>query len=182
MKKILTLILALILVLAMTVTGAQAGPESLMGKTLKDFSVKTYDGKTFKLSESLKAHDLVVINFWATWCGPCCAEFPFLQEAWAQYSDRVDVIAMSVERTDNAKVLKRFAAKYGLEFPMGRDERNMFRAMKADSIPTTLIVDKDRHVVAVEVGMKSSVKEFTDLFDSLLEDIPADDAEPSVQL
>ena len=182
MKKTLTLILTLVLVLAMTLTGAQASPESLMGKTLKDFSVKTYDGKTFKLSESLKTHDLVVINFWATWCGPCCAEFPFLQEAWEQYSDRVDVIAMSIERTDSAKVLKAFAKEYGLQFPMGRDEKKMFNSMKGEFIPTTLIVNKDRQVVAVEVGMKDSVEAFTDLFDSLLEDIPADDAEPSVQL
>lgn len=180
MKKTLTLFLALTLALCTTLTGAQASPEDLMGKKLKDFSVTTYDGKTFTLSESLEAHDLMVINFWATWCPPCCREFPFLQEAWKQYSDRVDVIAMSVEETDTDKVLKQFTAEYGLEFSVGRDELHMYRAMNGMYVPTTLIVDRNRRVVNVDIGMKNSVREFTDLFDRLLEAAPT--AEPSAQL
>ena len=180
MKKTLTLFLALTLALCMTLAGAQASPEDLMGKKLKDFSVTTYDGRTFTLSESLKTHDLVVINFWATWCGPCCREFPCLQEAWKLYSNRVDVIAMSVEENDTDEVLKQFTAEYGLEFSVGRDELNMYRAMNGMYIPTTLIVDRNRRVVTVEIGSKNFTEEFTDLFDRLLETVPT--AEPSVQL
>ena len=165
MKKTLTLFLALTLALCMTLAGAQASPEDLMGKKLKDFSVTTYDGRTFTLSESLKTHDLVVINFWATWCGPCCREFPCLQEAWKLYSNRVDVIAMSVEENDTDEVLKQFTAEYGLDFSVGRDELNMYR---------------NRRVVTVEIGSKNFTEEFTDLFDRLLETVPT--AEPSVQL
>ena len=180
MKKNLILFLALALALCTALAGAQASPEDLMGKTLRDFSVKTYDGKTFTLSESLETHDLVVINFWATWCGPCCREFPFMQEAWKQYSDRVDIIAMSIEESDTDKVLKQFTAEYGLEFSVGRDELDMFTSMDGMYVPTTLIVDRNRRVVNVDIGMKNSVWEFTDLFDRLLEAVPT--AEPSAQL
>ena len=162
---------ALILVLALTLgaAAALASPEDLQGQILPDFSAETISGTTFTLSESLKTHDLVLINFWATWCGPCCMEFPFLEEAWEQYGDRVDVIALSVEEGDSFDVLRSFAEEYGLNFAIGRDESNMFYGMDGMYIPTTLIVDKEGKVVSVEVGSKASVEEFTNLFDSLLQ-------------
>lgn len=166
MKKILVLCLVTVLMLSMT--NALADPKDLNGQILPDFSVTTINGSTFSLSESLKSHDLVLINFWATWCGPCCMEFPFLETAWEQYSDRVDVIALSVEQNDTANVLKSFANDYNLKFSIGRDESGLFNNMNGSAIPTTLIVDKDRRVVSVEVGAKGSVAEFATLFDGLL--------------
>ena len=172
MKKLTTIALVLVMVFTLMVSGAHADPESMYGKTFPDFTVKTISGEDFTLSESLKTHDLVVINFWATWCPPCCMEFPFLQEAWEQYADRVDVIAMSVERSDTDKVLKNFAKEYGLTFSIGRDELKLLDQMRGDAIPTTLIVDRDGTVVSVDVGAKMSASEFTDLFDSLLDKVP----------
>lgn len=166
MKKLIALTLILALVLA--AASALADPEDLQGKIFSDFTAKTIDGKTFKLSEALETHDLVLINFWATWCGPCCMEFPYLEEAWEQYSDRVAVIALSVERGDTVNVLKKFAKEYGLNFPIGRDEKNQFDKMGGQYIPTTLILDKEGRVLLVEVGAKMSAEEFTILFDSLL--------------
>ena len=178
-------ILSLVLVLAVVfgIATAQASPEDYQGQILPDFSVTTISGETFTLSESLKTHDLVLINFWATWCGPCQMEFPYLEEAWEQYGSRVDVIALSVEEADTHDVLTQFANDLGLRFPMGRDESNMFGTMGGSLIPTTIIVDKDRRVLTVEIGSKSSAQEFTSLFDSLLtavsqqeDDRPAPDA------
>ncbi len=178
MKKVTALILALLLAMLFTSSGANAAPEDMRSQTLPDFTVTTISGSTFTLSESLKTHDLVLINFWATWCGPCCREFPCLQEAWAQYSDRVDVIALSIEETDTFDELRRFAGDYGLSFPIGRDENRIFDSMGGTMIPTTMIVDRNRCVVAVEIGSKSSAKEFTDLFDTLLSSsIPRNQAE-----
>ena len=174
MKKLTTVVLVLTLVFTLAVSGAHADPEAMYGKTLKDFTVTTIDGNTFTLSESLKTHDLVVINFWATWCEPCCMEFPFLQEAWEKYADRVDVIAMSIERTDTERYLQNFAKKNGLTFSIGRDENKLLDKMHGDAIPTTLIVDRTGKVVSVDVGAKMSVEEFTELFDSLLADIPVE--------
>lgn len=171
MRKMITIILALTLMLSMT--AALAEPEDMQGQILPDFTVKTIGGEGFTLSESLKTHDLVLINFWATWCGPCCMEFPFLETAWEQYSDRVDVIALSVEGTDTFDTLRSFAGDYGLHFSIGRDEGHLFDGMGGYAIPTTLIVDKDRRVVAVETGAKPAAEEFTNLFDSLLSAVPA---------
>lgn len=172
MRKSAILSIVLVLVLSLVITCAHASPEDLYGQILPDFSVKTINGSTFTLSESLKTHDLVLINFWATWCGPCCMEFPSLETAWEQYSDRVDVIALSIEESDTFNTLMNFAKEYGINFAVGRDDEKIFNGMGGTAIPTTLIVNKDRCVVAVEIGAKSSVEEFTSLFDSLLDLLP----------
>ena len=172
MKKLIALALTLVLLLG--AAGALADPESYYGKTLPDFTVTTLDGEDFTLSESLKSHDLVLINFWDTWCGPCRMEFPFLQDAWQQYADRIDVIALSVEETDTIKKLQRFAEQNGLTFRIGRDETGIFSRMRGNAIPTTLIVDRDGKIVYVDVGAKVSTDAFTELFDSLLNEVRVD--------
>lgn len=79
---------ALILVLALLCLGgafAEAkGPEDYLGGPMPDFTVSTLDGGTFTLSDALKEKDAVLVNFWATWCGPCAFEFPYLEEAYEQ--------------------------------------------------------------------------------------------------
>lgn len=167
MKKLMAAILAAALFLALG-TAALAGPEDWQGRTLPDFSANTIGGATFSLSESLKTHDLVLINLWATWCGPCRLEFPYLESAWQQYGSRVDVIALSIEGSDTFDVLRSFAKENGLNFAIGRDETNIFGLLDGNAIPTTLIVNRDRQIVAVEIGCKTSVEEFTSLFDDLL--------------
>ena len=166
MRKFIALILALALAAGMTC--ALADPESYNGEILPDFSTATLDGGTFTLSESLQTHDLVLINFWATWCGPCRMEFPYLETAWEQYGERVDVIALSIEETDTFDVLRSFADDYGLRFAIGRDTAGIFDTLGGTAIPTTLIVNRERRVVAVEIGSKSSAEEFAALFDELL--------------
>ena len=90
--------------------------EDYVGKALDDFTVPLTDGTEFILSEALKTHELVLINLWATWCPPCRAEFPFLEEAWGQYKDKVCVVALSVEAKDTMDVISKFAEQYGLTF------------------------------------------------------------------
>ncbi len=169
MKKILILSLALLLALALSVPCAQAKPEDFVGRTVPDFTVKTLGGESFTLSESLKTHDLVIVNFWATWCGPCCYEFPFLEEAWEKYSDRVDVLALNVwdERSADS-LLRQFVREYGLGFHVSRDTMRFLDGMDPEGIPTTLFIDTNRNIVHVKVGITTSTEAFTELFDSLL--------------
>ena len=75
--------------------------------TMADFTVETIDGGTFTLSQALQDHELVLVNLWATWCGPCAYEFPFLQTAWEQNQDKVAVIALSVE-PDDTQLIKNY--------------------------------------------------------------------------
>ena len=137
----------------------------LSADALPDFTVDTVTGGTFHLHDEVKTHDLVLINLFATWCGPCRMEFPYLEEAWEQERDRVSVIALSIEPTDTADVLRDFAEDLGLNFPVAREDGTDLSRFVTEGIPTTLIVDRTGRVAAVEVGAKTSAAAFLDLFD-----------------
>ena len=84
-------------------------------EVINDFSVECIDGSAFTLSDELKEHELVMINLFASWCGPCAMEFPFMEEAWEECSGKVSVIALSCEKEDTVEVLKDYAAEMGLQ-------------------------------------------------------------------
>ena len=173
MKKTVTVILAFILAAALCSVSAQAeeaGEYELLGKQMPDFTVETIDGGTFTLSEALKSHDMVLINLWATWCGPCGMEFPYLAEAYEQYKDRVAVIALSVEEGDTPEILRRYAAENGLTFPVGSDtQTGLNRLFATGGIPTTVVVDRFGNVALAEVGARNNTISFTALFDYFLD-------------
>lgn len=183
MKKLI--IVLLVLLLAMCVSAAAADSADFLGKPFPDFSVTDTDGNTFTLSEALKDHDAVLINFWATWCPPCENEFPFLQELWEKYSDRVAFIALSSEEDDTLEMIAAYRESHGITFPMGRDEGlEQYAYLNVDSIPDTVIVDRFGNAVFFHNGTFMSTaeaercltgflgKEYTR--SAVLQEIPAD--------
>lgn len=155
----------------------------VLGAKINDFTFTTYDGEVITLFDILREKDMVLINIWASWCGPCRMEFPYLQEAYAQYQDRVEVIALSCEATDTNQNLATFAAQYGLAFKVGRDPVNFLSALNINSIPVSLVVDRFGVICFIKAGTQTSAEPFTRLFDAfvgddytesvLLTDIPA---------
>ena len=141
-----------------------------MGDKIQDFTVTTFDGKTVTLSEVLKEKDMVLINIWATWCGPCGAEFPFLQQAYEQYQDRVEVIALSCEPEDTDDVLAQYAAEKGMTFPVAKDTPDLASAFGVDSIPTSIVVDRFGTICFLEAGSQSDADSFINLFELFLGD------------
>ena len=100
MKKLIAVLLALSLSLTLCLTAASAEGSIGMGKQFPDFTVTDSDGITFTLSEALKDHEAVLLNFWATWCGWCVYEFPYVNEVYNEYKDRVAFIALTTEPSD----------------------------------------------------------------------------------
>lgn len=168
MKKLLTVLLALTL---LTALAGLAEPLAILGQPLPDFTVETIDGNTFTLSEALKDHDMVLINLWATWCPPCEREFPFMQEAYEQYKDRVAVVALSVEPKDTPEVLTEYANAHGMTFPIGSDGKtNLADTFVTIGIPTSVVVDRFGNVALVEAGAKVETSAFVNLFEYFLQD------------
>ena len=120
MKNVLLILLALTLFFAVSASAEEESP--LLGKPFPDFTVTDCDGNTFTLSEELKDHEAVLINFWATWCGPCRNEFPEINKVYEEYKDRVAFIALSKEPKDTNEIIASFRQENGLTLPMGRDE------------------------------------------------------------
>jgi len=166
----LALTLAL-LCLAVPGLGEQTQPLVMahLGETMEDFTVTTLTGESFTLSEALKEKEAVLINFWATWCPPCRAEFPYLEQAYQQDREQVAVIALSVEMSDDEDTLRAFAADNGLTFPIARDEgRKLASWAMLEYIPTTLIIDRYGVIAYVGVGAMPDAGSFARLMDAFL--------------
>jgi cytochrome c biogenesis protein CcmG/thiol:disulfide interchange protein DsbE len=82
-----------------------------------DFSLGLFDGSSFSLSNTLQSGKPVVVNFWASWCGPCADEAPLLQDAAKRYGDRVSFVGVDVQDVDSDG--QAFLRKYGITYANG---------------------------------------------------------------
>ena len=177
MKKIRVLFIALIL-LSLFASAPPVSAEGdwvdstiMLGSPMPDFSVETVNGGVFTLSEALQTKEMVYINLWATWCGPCRAEFPYLEEAYQKYQDRVAVVALSVEPTDGADLLSSFVSDFGLTFPVGSDsETDLATLFFVESIPTSVVVDRFGSIAFIASGSQPSADAFCRLFEYFLDE------------
>jgi cytochrome c biogenesis protein CcmG/thiol:disulfide interchange protein DsbE len=123
-------------------------------KPAPDFSLPDVEGREIKLSD-LKGQ-VVLLNFWATWCGPCKIEMPWFVEFQRQYKDQgFSVVAVSLD-SEGWEVVKPFAEEYKLNFPVvvGDDDlADKFGGIAA--LPTTFIIDKEGRITASHTGLVS---------------------------
>ena len=115
------------------------------------FSMQALDGQTIT-SDDLRGK-VTLVNFWATWCGPCRAEIPDLIRLQARYSDHLQVIGVSTDEGPVEKV-EAFAAEFGINYPIVMDTPELNRAFPGVmALPTSFIVDPDGRVVQTHVGL-----------------------------
>jgi peroxiredoxin len=129
--------------------GPQVGAALGIGGTnlpAPDFAVETLDGDSLRLSE-LRGQ-VVLVNFWATWCPPCRLEMPGFQDVWEDYRDRgVTIVGLSVDRgvrSDVARWVRQREITYPIAFPTGATVRAYGGA---NVLPTSLLIDRDGRIV-----------------------------------
>ena len=177
MKKLLAALIAL----ALCLTGfVMAGAEDdfhiyQLGETIEDFTVTAIDGQTVTLSELLKEKDMVLLNLWATWCGPCEAEFPAMEEAYEQYQDRIAIVALSCDPEDTDEMLADYAAEHGMTFYVGHDEPDFATKFDITGIPTSVVIDRNGIICFIECGSMPDAATFAMIFDMF---VGEDYAEP----
>ncbi len=141
-----------------------------LGDKVADFTAVLSDGTEVTLSELLKTKKVVLLNFWAIYCGPCQMEFPFMQEAYELYKDDVAVVALSCDPNDTAERINEYKEAIKLTtLPMG-PVADIAEAFNYDSIPTSVIIDRFGVVCFQESGSMPSTAAFTALFDAFLGD------------
>ena len=141
MKKILALLLVICLLLG--TLPALAVHDELLGQKMPDFTVTTIDGKKLTLSELLKDKELVVLNLFATWCGPCRHEFPAMDEVYRDLHDRMEIVALSAYDEDTMEKVRSYRAELALSFPMGITEGTpILNFIKLQAYPTNLFIDR----------------------------------------
>ena len=168
-KKVILILFALTLFLAVSASAEDGS--SFLGKPFQDFTVTDIDGNTFTLSEALKDHEAVLINFWATWCGPCRNEFPAINKVYEEYKDRVAFIALSKEPKDTNEIIASFRQENGLTLPMGRDEdHKLYDTTRAVNVPVSVIVDRFGNAVFFQAGIFRTADDLSRTLDAFLGD------------
>jgi len=120
------------------------------GFVAPDFELEALDGRTIVLSE-LRGQ-VVLINFWATWCPPCRAEMPAIEQVYEQYRDKgFEVLAVNLQEQDAQ--MSTFVEEQGLTFPVLADrDSSVSNTYQVTSIPTTVFVDRSGVIEEIIVG------------------------------
>lgn len=126
-------------------------PVSAHARAAPAFSVRTLEGKPLRLSEL--RNKPVILDFWATWCGPCRASMPHLSAMQSRYEKQgLTVIGMSVDDGGPQNV-RRFANKLGVKFTLAMANDEILDAYgPIRSIPTTFFISRKGDIVRRVVG------------------------------
>ena len=135
-----------LMLLALAVVAGQAQA----AKAAPNFTLKSLDGANIKLSE--QAGDVVMINFWASWCGPCRKEMPLLNALHKRYQPLgFTVLGVNVEQ--DTRLARDFLGDTPVDFPILLDAGNeVSRLYDVVAMPTTVLVDRDGNMRYLHKG------------------------------
>lgn len=142
---------------AWPVTPALAQPPVRAGVDAPDFALSSSAGTNLRLSEH--RGQVVMINFWATWCGPCRQEMPKLDEIFARYEPAgFTLLAVNIDE-DSARA-QRLADELGVSFPLLFDnEQSVSRLYDVQAMPMTVLVDREGKVRSVHYGYRAGMEQ-----------------------
>ena len=132
--------------------GRGAGsPQALLGQTAPPFELELLDGDSMALAEH-SGQDIVILDFWATWCGPCIRAMPHQMEVAEEYRDQ-NVVFYAINQRERDQTVSRFLEQreWDLTVPMDRDG-SVGGLYNVRGIPQTVIIGRDGTVQAVHVG------------------------------
>jgi peroxiredoxin len=136
--------------------------QKMIDEPAPNFSLVNLDGETVQLSDY--QGKVVVLDFWATWCGPCKASFPAMQEALDKQKDNEEVVFLFInswERKESneeeEEVVRQFIEKneYTFNVPMDYDDE-VIKSYKVDGIPTKFVISPDGQIRFKSVGFAGS--------------------------
>lgn len=138
-----------------------------VGRPAPPLAGATLDGAAFDLAAQRGRP--VLVNFWASWCGPCREEFPLLEDAAARHADEGLVVVGALFK-DDAEPARAFVEEQGATWPTVSDpDRGIGRAWKVLAPPQTFFVDREGIIREVQVGQVRDAAELDRLLASILE-------------
>jgi peroxiredoxin len=149
--------------------GARA---SAKGKSAPEFALKDANGQTVHLADY--KGKVVLLDFWATWCGPCKIEIPWFMEFEQQFKDRgFAVVGVSMDE-DGWTAVKPYLVRMKVNYRilLGNDQVGT-QYGGVDSLPTTFLIDRQGKIASVHIGVSTGKEEFKDAIVHLL-DAPRD--------
>ena len=146
-----------------------------LGDTIGDFTVVDTNGDEYKLSEMLKSKKAVVLNFWYIECNPCRAEFPYMNEAYAEFAGDIGLIAMNPVN-DNEGDIAAFKSELELDFPVAMADPAWADMLQLTAYPTTVVIDRTGVISLMHTGSIDTA----DTFKQIFQYFTADDYVPGV--
>ncbi len=158
---------SIVALLACVFTASSLASSGLEGQQAPDFALKSSSGANLRLSEY--RGDVVMINFWATWCGPCRQEMPLLDELYARYQ-RVGFNLLGVNIDDDSRRAMKMIDELGVSFPVLFDSRKeVSKLYEVEAMPVTVLIDREGNVRHVHHGYKPGYEQkYLDQIRSLL--------------
>ncbi len=142
----------ILLVLALAAMLGTAAAAVNPDRSAPDFTLRTLDGPNLRLQE--QRGRVVLLNFWATWCGPCRQEMPHLNRLYEKYR-AAGFTLLGVNIDDDARNAAGVSTKLGLKFPVLLDtDKKVSRLYDLGTMPSTLLIDRDGRVRYVHLGYK----------------------------
>lgn len=150
--------------------GCEAPSETghaLVGHQAPPFTATMLDDRPFDLAEYL-GKNVIVLDFWATWCGPCRQALPTISEVTARYKNQ-GVEFFAVDVGESAEVVQQFLDETGLHLAVIMDQGPVSDRYQVEFLPQTVIIGRDGTIAAVHVGSSSNLEaELTRELDALV--------------
>jgi peroxiredoxin len=154
---------------AFAIESEDSGPHPLVGQPAPPFKTVDVDEKPIDLAAHL-GKNVVMLDFWATWCGPCIQAMPEIEGVAKKFIDR-GLVFYAVNVAEDAETVKEFLKSSGLEPPVAMDlDGSIAQRYQASGIPQTVLIGKDGKVHVVHVGLSDGLG---DLLSTQIEDLLA---------
>lgn len=157
-----------IIVVVMAINLTRVESVQLQGNPAPDFTLSLFDQfEQDQLTLSELRGQVVVINFWASWCVECYREAALLEQAWQDHRDQ-GVMFVGVDYLDTDKEALAYLAQYGITYPSGPDIGDeISKAFAITGVPETFFIDKDGNIAHVQIGPIEKAQLYT-LLDRLI--------------
>lgn len=151
-SQIKRILCGLLLPLCMGIGGVTAASAASVSGPAPNFTLKSLSGKNMKLSEM--RGNVVLINFWASWCAPCREEMPLLNALHSKY-EPLGFTVLGVNVEEHEKNARGFLKNFPVDFPVLLDNQNtVSKLYDVIAMPTTVVVDRDGNMRFLHRGYK----------------------------
>ena len=131
-----------------------------------DFTLRSMDGQNLRLGE--QRGRVVMVNFWATWCGPCRLEMPHLNRLYEKYRS-AGFVLFGVNVDEDVRIAAALAQKMGIKFPVLADtDKRVSKQYDLSAMPSTVLIDRDGRVRHVHRGYRDG---FEDMYEKQIREL-----------
>lgn len=167
--RFVSLIIVSAILLNACSTGEQNQAESTSDtEVAPDFEVTTVSGERISLQGSLNEDKPVVIYFTASWCPVCAKNWPALSEVYPEYEDRLTLVAIGIDPTDDEETMRELSREKGFTFPVTRGLPDIMLDYGVESQATTVGVNRNGHIAFRKNKTALTADEYRSLFDDLV--------------